>query len=194
MSLTQCHNINNEDPVFQRNHLKVHRLHPRPQQKVVRHARYPCLLESFRRTATLKICHTRQETCHVYRREDELVAGDARGNSAVCSRGVDPRSEEAVPFRGSRTEDGCRCISDVVWRGLWKRRGRTAAVCEHAPCPSRIMVVEAFLLHGLLSDHIAGCEKNLLGPYQHRHWLLHCARPKISTRLSEYGWKYRGTV
>lgn len=33
------------------------------------------------------------------------------------------------------------------------------------------MVVEAFLLHGLLSDHIAGCEKNLSGCYQQRHWL-----------------------
>jgi hypothetical protein len=31
------------------------------------------------------------------------------------------------------------------------------------------MVVEAFLFHGLLSDHIAGCEKNLLGRYQQRH-------------------------
>ena len=118
MLLTQCHNVDNEDPMFQWHHLEIYCLHPRPQQKVVRHAGYPCLLEPFCRTAAFKECHTRQEARHVYRREDKLVAGDACGNGAVCRGGVDPRSEETVPFCGSRTKDGCRRISNVVRRDI----------------------------------------------------------------------------
>ena len=91
--------------MLQRHKFKVHRLHPRPQQKVIRHAGHPRLLQSLFGTASLKICHRGKETRHVDGREDELVAGDARGDGAVRGGGVHARGEEAVPFCRGGTED-----------------------------------------------------------------------------------------
>ena len=105
MILTQRNKIDNEHPVLQRHKFEVNSLHPRPQQKVIRHARYIRLPQPLLRARTLKICHRRKEDTHVDGREDELVAGYTGGDCTVLGGEVYAAGEEVVPFGCCGAED-----------------------------------------------------------------------------------------
>ena len=91
--------------MLQRHKFEVCRLHPRPQQEVVRHTRDPRLAKALRGAAALKVGHAGEKARHVDGREDELVAGDARRDGAVGRRHVHARGKEVVPFCGGGAED-----------------------------------------------------------------------------------------
>jgi hypothetical protein len=101
----QAHHIDDEHAHVGRNVLEVGKLHPRPDHEVLGQAGHVRLLEARLHRGPLEIRHRRQEETHVYGREEELVAGDAREDRAVYRRRVDVLCEDAVPGGCGGAED-----------------------------------------------------------------------------------------
>lgn len=106
---SQTHNIHNKHAHIKRHELEVQTLHPRPDHEILGEAGDVGLAQAVAHRVALEVGHGGKEDEHVCGREEELVAGDARGDGAVGGFEVDVAREEAEPFGCGGAEDDC-CV------------------------------------------------------------------------------------
>jgi hypothetical protein len=101
----QGNDINNQDPHLGGHVFEVCKLDPGPDHEVLLVAWQVGVLEALDGRVSFHVGHCAEEEGHVAGRKEELVAGYAREDGAVCGLQVYALDEEVEPFCCGGAED-----------------------------------------------------------------------------------------
>jgi hypothetical protein len=136
--------------VFERDKFEIHSLDRWPDHPIGFETGKVALRQLLLGVATLHDRHTREEECHIASRKHRLIGQHSRRNRHIVVLELDSILQEAIPLGGSWSKHAC----DGQRYSSYVSIIHTASIESHAPCPSDLMLLEAFLLNHLLSQNI----------------------------------------